>query len=54
LKIDPATAGAHILVLTAKVREQDRQEAFAAGADDYIAKPFDIIDLKTRVDRVLG
>jgi CheY-like chemotaxis protein len=54
LKKDAATASAHILVLTAKVREQDRREAFAAGADDYISKPFDISDLKTRVDRVLG
>jgi CheY-like chemotaxis protein len=54
LKKNPDTAGAHILVLTAKVREQDRQEAIAAGADDYISKPFDIIDLKTKVERVLG
>jgi CheY-like chemotaxis protein len=54
LKKDPATAGAHILVLTAKVREQDRLEAIAAGADDYISKPFDVFDLKTRVDRILG
>jgi len=54
LKKDPATVGAHILVLTAKVREQDRREAFAAGADDYITKPFDVFDLKTRVDNLLG
>lgn len=54
LKGDSATAGAHILVMTAKVREQDRREAIAAGADDYISKPFDVIDLKTRVGRVLG
>jgi CheY-like chemotaxis protein len=54
LKKDPATARAHILVMTAKVREQDRREALAAGADDYISKPFDIIDLKTRVERILG
>jgi CheY-like chemotaxis protein len=53
LKKDPATAGAHILVLTAKVREQDRLEAIAAGADDYISKPFDVFDLKTRVDNLL-
>lgn len=54
LKQDPATAAVHILVLTAKVREQDRREAFAAGADDHISKPFDVIDLKTRVERLLG
>lgn len=54
LKKDPATAGMHILVMTAKVREEDRREAFAAGADDYISKPFDVIELKSRVDRLLG
>jgi CheY-like chemotaxis protein len=54
LKNDPATASLHIIVMTAKVCEQDRQEAFAAGADDYISKPFDVIDLKTRVDRIIG
>jgi CheY-like chemotaxis protein len=54
LRKDPATAAAHILVLTAKVREQDRQEAFAAGADDFITKPFDVFDLKSRVDQILG
>jgi len=54
LKGSPATAGMHIIVMTAKVGEQDRQLAFAAGADDYITKPFDVHDLKGRVARVLG
>ncbi len=54
LKMDPATAGAHILVMTAKVHEQNRREAFAAGADDYITKPFDVFDLQARVSRLLG
>lgn len=54
LRQDPATAGALIVVMTAKVREQDRQEALAAGADDYIAKPFDVLALKNKVERLLG
>lgn len=54
LKQDPATAAAHILVMTAKVHEQNRQEALAAGADDYIAKPFDVFDLRARVIRLFG
>jgi CheY-like chemotaxis protein len=53
LKNDPATATAHILVMTAKVREQDHRAAFAAGADDLRAKPFDISDLNRRVARLL-
>jgi len=54
LKASPANAGIHIIVMTAKVREEDRQLAFAAGADDYITKPFDVLDLKGRVARLLG
>lgn len=54
LKKDPATAHMHIIVMTAKVRDQDRQEAFDAGVDDYISKPFDVFDLKNRVERLLG
>ena len=54
LRQDPATAGALIVVMTAKVREQDRQEALAAGADDYIAKPFEVLALKNKVERLLG
>lgn len=54
LKQDPATAAAHILVMTAKVHGQNRQQALAAGADDYIAKPFDVFDLKARVTRLFG
>jgi len=54
LKASPETASVHIIVMTAKVREEDRRQAFAAGADDYITKPFDVLDLKGRVERVLG
>jgi CheY-like chemotaxis protein len=54
LKKDAATAGAHILVMSAKVLEQSRRDAFAAGADDFISKPFDVFDLKSRVDRLLS
>jgi DNA-binding response OmpR family regulator len=54
LKTDPATAGCAIIIMTAKVQEQDRIDAFAAGADDYIGKPFDLDDLKRRVETFLG
>jgi CheY-like chemotaxis protein len=54
LKADPATAGCTILVMSAKAREQDRAEAFAAGADDYLIKPFDILELKQRVEKLLA
>jgi len=54
LKKDPRTGNCAIVVMTAKVQEQDRQAAFAAGADDYIGKPFDMHELQKKVDRFLA
>lgn len=54
LKGHPATAGCSIIIMTAKVQEQDRIDAFDAGADDYIGKPFDLGDLKNKVKKFLG
>lgn len=38
-----------VLMLTAKARAEDFQAGFAAGANDYLAKPFEAIELKARV-----
>lgn len=40
----------YILLLTAKSRKQDAIEGMDAGADDYITKPFDVNELKVRLD----
>ena len=53
LKTDPETAGSIIVAMTAKVREQDRIDALEAGADDYIRKPFDVLDVRRRVEELL-
>jgi two-component system phosphate regulon response regulator PhoB len=45
LRADPATAGALIVIVTARARPNDRAEALAAGADHYIAKPFSPAEL---------
>lgn len=39
-----------ILFLTAKSLERDVEHGFSLGADDYIKKPFSIIELRARVD----
>jgi len=49
LKKDPLTALCSIVVMTAKVQEQDKIEAFNAGADDFICKPYNLEDLKSKV-----
>ena len=41
MKADPELRAIPVVVLTAKALRQDRQEALAAGADDYLSKPVD-------------
>jgi len=38
-----------IIFLTARIEETDKLQGFAAGADDYIVKPFSLRELKARV-----
>ncbi|KXG76296.1 response regulator transcription factor [Thermotalea metallivorans] len=38
-----------IIFLTAKETEQDKIQGFAAGGDDFVTKPFSIIELKARI-----
>ena len=42
-----------ILLMTALASAHDREEGFAAGADDYMVKPFSLAQLADRVDRLL-
>lgn len=44
---------APILFLTAKTQEQDKLEAYQAGGDDYLAKPFSHGELLMKVDSLL-
>jgi len=53
LKKDPMTANCSIIVMTAKVQEQDKIDAWEAGADDFIGKPYKLDDLKNKVARFL-
>ncbi len=42
-----------VIILTAKGSEDDIVTGFAAGADDYISKPFSLRELMVRVEAVL-
>jgi DNA-binding response OmpR family regulator len=53
IKHDPATAHLPVLILTAQGRIEDRLGGFDAGADDYLAKPFDTRELLARVAALL-
>ena len=42
-----------IILLTAKVDDMDKLMGFDCGADDYITKPFNILELKARIRALL-
>jgi len=42
-----------IIMLTAKSRDEERERGLAAGADDYIVKPFSTRDVRNRVGKIL-
>jgi DNA-binding response OmpR family regulator len=45
----PERAALYIILLTARTSKEDVVAGLAAGADDYITKPFDIQELRARV-----
>ena len=42
-----------IIMLTAKAAEQDLLDGLMNGADDYVTKPFSVLELYTRMEAVL-
>src|SRR5690242_16111026 len=49
LRADPRGKTVAVLMLTAKAQEADIDQAFTAGADDYMVKPFRGRELVSRV-----
>ena len=42
-----------IILLTAKTEDMDKLMGFESGADDYLTKPFNILELKARIRALL-
>ena len=53
LKGDPSTSDIPIILLSAKAQNADVRSGLDAGADDYVTKPFEPLDLVDRVNRLL-
>jgi two-component system phosphate regulon response regulator PhoB len=53
LRSDPRTKSIPILMLTARADEADELRGLAAGADDFVAKPFSMKVLEARIEAVL-
>ncbi|HEX5267712.1 MAG TPA: response regulator [Acidimicrobiales bacterium] len=53
LKADAATASIPIIILSAKAQDADVKAGRATGADEYMTKPFDPLELLERVAALL-
>jgi len=53
LRENVRTRGLPIILLTGRGTLEDRLKGFRAGADDYVLKPFDMDELKARVEGTL-
>ena len=53
IKGAPTTSRLPIILLTAKTQSEDREEALAIGADDYVTKPFKMRDLELRINNII-
>ena len=53
LRATPETKGVPIIMLTAKGTEFDKVTALDLGADDYVTKPFGVMELVARVKALL-
>jgi len=53
LRTNPRTAATPILLLSARAGESARVEGIAAGADDYLVKPFSARELTARIETQL-
>jgi DNA-binding response OmpR family regulator len=54
LRGEPSTADLPVILLSAKAQVADVQRGLELGADDYVTKPFDPLELIDRVYKVLA
>lgn len=53
VRLDPSLKGVKILMMTARGSAMERKKGLALGADGFIAKPFELKELRAEVRRLL-
>ncbi len=53
LKTNPATNHIAVILLTARAALQSRRDGLGQGADDYLTKPFDLLELQLRLRNII-
>lgn len=53
IRANPQTKNIPIIIITAKNLESDKIKGFDLGADDYVTKPFSVLELISRIKAVL-
>lgn len=53
LRSNPATAGVPVIMATARASEYDKVIGLDSGADDYLTKPFGMMEMISRIKAVL-
>lgn len=53
LRADPELAGVRVLLMTARGSVVERRKGLALGADGFVAKPFELAELRAEMSRLL-
>jgi DNA-binding response OmpR family regulator len=54
VKGDSGLSDIHIIMLTAKGQQADREKGLNAGADEFMTKPFSLMAVVDKVNEILG
>jgi len=54
LKDNPATSAVPVIMLTAKTDEESKLQASQLYNEDYVTKPIEALDLKAKIEDILG